>query len=267
MTGIAVATGIALTHSLQCCYLHNPHIASIIAREVSRSPAGKTADPTFKTFVTLFRGYQQLQLSALNRSQVSENVARFIGLSEGITLCEPPQFWKSAIKESKDMRTFVAPLPGIFHELKSGVLVYRNEFVNTAIKSNVPIEGTKLTMPGLVDSAYSQFDDLSLTRCSIDCRNNIVAIALFSDVATSYELRCYKLNDSKHQLLWAQKIWAGNRRLATGNHNHAASVSLSGSDVVVFGIDSHSIYIETFDVEKGSPKVRFNSDYWGYVSK
>jgi len=69
--------------------------------------------------------------------------------------------------------------------------------------------------------------------------------------------------DMKCEGKWTARVWAANRDLKLGGPNsHQVMVSVSRGRLVVFGGESHGMYVEAFNVNTGAPIFRFSTCCW-----
>jgi hypothetical protein len=97
-------------------------------------------------------------------------------------------------------------------------------------------------------------------RCSVLFDRGRVYVALHRAAgASSYRLVC--LDETTGKVIWVQRVWAV-ARMAGGQGWHSVSLATSADLLLVFGGESHGLYIEGFDRTNGAPAFRFCSCYW-----
>jgi hypothetical protein len=77
----------------------------------------------------------------------------------------------------------------------------------------------------------------------------------------SYPLVAFDLKRKK--IAWKTTVWAAAYAAGSGLASHFVELLVAGNEAIVFGSDSGSLYLESFNVKDGMPTCRFNSSLWG----
>ncbi|CAN5332434.1 hypothetical protein BH10PLA2_BH10PLA2_23320 [soil metagenome] len=75
----------------------------------------------------------------------------------------------------------------------------------------------------------------------------------------SYAIVAHNRITSK--LLWSGKVWAVCRETLAGLGSHQIELVTSKDVLVVFGAESHGLYVEAFELKNGKPVIRFCTHY------
>jgi len=78
-----------------------------------------------------------------------------------------------------------------------------------------------------------------------------------------YPFNLFAFDSATDAHLWTATVWAARRGMSTGNRGeNPVEIRRSGAIVLVYGCESHGLYLEGFDARTGACKFRFCSCYW-----
>ena len=61
---------------------------------------------------------------------------------------------------------------------------------------------------------------------------------------------------------WSASVWSAGRDGLQGIGHHDVSMECAAGRLLVYGAESHGMYLEAFDAEKGTPLFRFCTCFW-----
>jgi hypothetical protein len=90
-------------------------------------------------------------------------------------------------------------------------------------------------------------------------------IAVHCDAGFPFSIACFESASGK--LLWRSDVWGAGRTMLMGVGFHNVTLQREDDLIIVFGGESHGMYIEAFDIETGENAIRFYTSYWFHFSE
>jgi hypothetical protein len=85
---------------------------------------------------------------------------------------------------------------------------------------------------------------------------------------TSYPYSFFCIDSPTGKVRWSQDVWAVRRGFSSGLlPEHHASFQLHDDMVIIYGAETHGMYVEAFDRATGECRYRFCSCYWFHFSE
>jgi hypothetical protein len=206
--------------------------------------------------LTLFTVWQDLK-NRRSSSATTDEVARFVGRCESILGIEAPQTWiDSLYNGNKEWKSFTRLASVEYLDIGGGLrarqssITYRDNRLHLQLKQNksLVIPLTTLKPPPCESIDFIGLDD------------NGVLVAFPSKGSSSYKLMRYDGN--KDRIVWCAEVWSSDLAASSGRNHHYVDLVIAEREVVVFGSDAYSAYIESFSLDSGTPRIRFNTRRW-----
>ena len=188
---------------------------------------------------------------------------RFLGFVEGRLNCNLPVWWASVITSGevdKNKRFYFDLLATEFayQETESGIAA------PIGVKARKGEENLHVSIGE--KSCRIALTDLRGRSRIIHGLNALIAnkrcyVAAHTSHCSPYKIAC--VDTETMNLLWTNEVFtrAGSLLSVSGPRLHFVDLRKLGNSILLFGVDDHSAYIESFSVNDGSSSFRFMTDY------
>ncbi len=256
---------------LACQFLSHPESAAIIARHSMRFSGSAVSLHGLNREVSGYRRSQSLYaafgyLTGDNKSTVAvrDPASRFIGAVESLVGATPPQFWIDAVEAAARPYTrFPLNRKVKLRDLGRNVFCLNNAPLASKNAGAVYLLLDKdLDISALLKDVQARNDNSqSMNLFAAAGERGTVLLAAHTDAGYSYPVYCYS-NTTNKALSWKCEVWASYRETSTGQNSHFVSLAIARDQLVVYGSDGLSVYVEAFDLRTGMPLLRFSSCLW-----
>jgi len=111
-----------------------------------------------------------------------------------------------------------------------------------------------------------EFPDDKFVHGSGICFTGVVTdktgfIATFAPEA-GQAFKVARFEDKGNKPVWLEKVWAAGRTAGSGPASHRVELVTTENTLMVFGKESHGMYLEAFDKKTGKNLYRFCTCYW-----
>jgi hypothetical protein len=216
------------------------------------------------TAIALQAAWRELeeQLSDGANSLPALSLQRFLGLLEGRIRCKIPSWWEKALISGDVHRTprliYYAP-SGTFKYQKMALDLFAPEGTSLGKDGGsctIKVASKRVSLPiEIVEKAVAQGRD----NLSISIGEDRAYVALHDSCGFRYLLVCLDVNGKAGEVRWTSEVWGSGRRVLGGRGHHDVSLVEQDGHVIVFGQESHGMYIECFEVETGKNLFRFRT--------
>jgi hypothetical protein len=187
-------------------------------------------------------------------------IQRFLGFTEGRFRCRIPSWWERALIGAR-----IGKRQQVVYYAPTGAFKYRKAELAIVAPDNVEIKGEeslcrvkigkkRVSVPIEIIEKASEIGHDHLTVYIGEKR---AYIALHDYGGFCYRLMCIQVASDK--VLWTAQVWGSGRRMLFGAGHHDVEIVEQGERVVVFGQESHGMYIEGFNVDNGCNLFRFRT--------
>ncbi len=198
-----------------------------------------------------------------------QSVSQFLNIVEQRTNTQVPVWWQETLKSTDffpgEHTAFVKQddklqyHPTVWLAAPEGTVVQKR-LGSMRIKTS---NGDILLLNSIIERAEDRSGLNDQINALIDPDQSF--IALHKSAGFPYVLMS---TDSKTgRLLWMSDVWATGRTMLFGLGYHNLTIKRQGNLVLLFGGESHGMYIEGFDAETGENVFRFCTCYWGNFSE
>jgi hypothetical protein len=116
-----------------------------------------------------------------------------------------------------------------------------------------------------VEAAFAEDAPGQWDYCSVVIDSERLFVAAYPGFGASYTIA--SIDRQSGQLLWTAWVWGAGRTILNGQGYHDVALQQQGDVLLLFGAESHGMYVEAFRANTGENVFRFCTGYWFHFSE
>jgi hypothetical protein len=196
----------------------------------------------------------------------SDSVHRFLGFLEGAGRITTPSWWADTLAAAvpHDRSAIYYPEPTGWEYVATELGMIKRDY--RVVRKSKDVFAIK-TSQASMDVSTSIEKTIQESRLppkgrhvSLCLSRERLFLGIHSDAGFPFTLVCVRARDGAKR--WSADVWAAGRNKLSGKTSHFVEISEQGKLVVVWGAESHGMYVEAFDSETGNNLFRFCTSLW-----
>jgi hypothetical protein len=196
----------------------------------------------------------------------SNRIHRFLGFLEGRAAVRVPEWWASTLTSCR----VIAGSNVVYPESRE--YEYVRSAIGLDVGGNATLErsGTgvvikqkqnRVEVPArLFDRLVQDAEAYGTDRISVLVRPDRCYVAIHPTEGGSFRLTA--IDVKSREVIWNAAVWGVNRKKLGGQAYHNVAIEEQGRRVLVFGGESHGMFVEGFDAGNGKVLFRFCTCLW-----